>query len=94
MDKNRMSVIWNVTRACCWNCKFCCVDAVYTGKKILNETHENELCLKDKIGVIDKFNLGNITKQSLEEILNSENALYWKNSCNTCMIFDKCKLEK
>ena len=22
MDKNRMSVIWNVTRACCWNCKF------------------------------------------------------------------------
>ena len=60
MDKNRISVIWNVTRACCWNCKFCCVDAVYTGKKILNETHENELCLKDKIGVIDKLAKHNV----------------------------------
>lgn len=60
MNENKLSIIWNVTRACCWNCKFCCVDAVYTGKKLLDDTHENELCLKEKIGIIDKLSKHNV----------------------------------
>ncbi len=60
MEENKLSIIWNVTRACCWNCKFCCVDAVYTGKKLLDDTHEDELCLKDKIGIIDELSKYNV----------------------------------
>lgn len=77
MNDERLSIIWNVTRACCWNCKFCCVDAVYTGKQLLNDNQKNELSLKDKILIIDKLANHNvrIDFSGGELLINPENML-------------------
>lgn len=30
------SIIWNLTRACCWSCNFCCVSAINYGMEQIN----------------------------------------------------------
>ncbi|MEK7658505.1 MAG: radical SAM protein [Patescibacteria group bacterium] len=53
-----MDVIWNLTRVCPWNCRICCVSAVYaTGKtkhKVVTAQKESgkELSLAEKLTVL------------------------------------------
>ena len=54
------SIIWNMTRKCAWNCKFCCVAAKYVGFSQSDKLTEvtDELTYKEKIEVIDKLKKG------------------------------------
>lgn len=61
----KKSIIWNLTRQCVWNCKFCCVSARYTGsmdKKNLEKSkvyrYEDELSYEEKIKIIDQLEYG------------------------------------
>lgn len=51
-----MYVIWNLTRLCPWNCKFCCVSAIHTiGKdrdKICLKQREKELPFTAKMKIL------------------------------------------
>lgn len=56
------SIIWNMTRQCAWNCKFCCVAAKYVGHfnrdKIGFKLQDDELSFEDKIKIIDQLKRG------------------------------------
>lgn len=59
---SKKSIIWNLTRQCTWSCKFCCVDAKFTGNlenvnktKDKNYRFEDELTFNEKIRVIDQL---------------------------------------
>lgn len=56
------SIIWNLTRACVWNCSFCCVAAEYIPKfnseKNSCTTLESELNYECKKKVIDNLEKG------------------------------------
>jgi MoaA/NifB/PqqE/SkfB family radical SAM enzyme len=61
----RKSIIWNVTRACPWNCKFCCTASTYishfkqiNNKRCLDYKFENELRYSDKVKIIDQMYKG------------------------------------
>ncbi|MBD7912400.1 MULTISPECIES: radical SAM protein [Clostridium] len=63
--KNKKSIIWNLTRACAWNCKFCCVSAKYVKdfEKINLGRDENyrfqgELDFNSKVRIIDQLKEG------------------------------------
>lgn len=54
----KFSVVWNVTRLCYWKCPFCCVDALFAGKKKVapsDLTNTGELAFSEKIRVIDEL---------------------------------------
>lgn len=60
-----VSIIWNLTRLCSWNCRFCCVDAKYISnlrqvnvERNVDYSYKNELCYKDKIRVINQLTCG------------------------------------
>ncbi len=49
-----MYIIWNLTRVCPWDCKFCCVSAVHAkNKSLANIQRKNELSFDDKITVLE-----------------------------------------
>lgn len=54
-----MYVIWNLTRACPWNCPFCCVSAVYVrgqrGREIYQKQKKSELTFAQKLEVLRKI---------------------------------------
>lgn len=51
-----MYIIWNLTRLCPWNCKFCCVSAIHTigknGKAICSKQREKELPFTAKMEIL------------------------------------------
>lgn len=59
----RLSIIWNLTRACVWNCKFCCVSAKSQKNfERMNKNHDSnfkyeniELNFNEKIQIIDQL---------------------------------------
>lgn len=64
LDK-KLSIIWNLTRLCSWNCRFCCVNAKYQGSlkqvncaKNVNYKYSNELNYRDKVKIIDQLTPG------------------------------------
>lgn len=59
-SKEKISIIWDVTRRCVWNCKICCASAIYykSDKQINTECNpdfsfDGELNLKQKKRIID-----------------------------------------
>lgn len=54
-----MNVVYNITKDCSWNCKFCCVDAKYigNGKHSGNLRNSDELSFQEKKEVIDKLHM-------------------------------------
>lgn len=57
------SIIWNLTRACVWNCSFCCVAAKFVprtnmNKELESSLFEDELDFESKIRVIDQLEKG------------------------------------
>ncbi|MCL2051017.1 MAG: radical SAM protein [Lachnospiraceae bacterium] len=59
------SIIWNVTRACPWNCKFCCTAATYiphfeknNQQKCEEYRYKNELSFREKIEIIGQMQKG------------------------------------
>lgn len=65
MCRKKLSIIWNLTQQCSWNCKFCCVDANYVRDlKLVNENKDiyyaknNELNYKQKINIIEQLTPG------------------------------------
>lgn len=61
----KKSIIWNLTRACSWNCKFCCVSAKYVNdfrkintNKDKDYSFEGELSFNEKIKIIDQLKVG------------------------------------
>lgn len=51
-----MYIIWNLTRLCPWNCRFCCVSAIHTsgenGKDICFKQREKELPFTAKMEIL------------------------------------------
>lgn len=42
-----LSIIWNITRNCPWNCSFCCVNAIYKKDQDIGE-NINEMSFEEK----------------------------------------------
>lgn len=59
-EQKRIGTIWNVTRVCCWVCRFCCVDAIYIGKEQLHSGQQDELIFHEKLSIIDKLSMYNV----------------------------------
>jgi MoaA/NifB/PqqE/SkfB family radical SAM enzyme len=63
-----VSLIWNITKACPWNCSFCCINAYYfpdsprSLKTKLEKIKEKriELSLEDKLKIVDNLDIQNL----------------------------------
>ena len=77
--KKKLSIIWNVTRLCPWNCKICCMGAIYVPNftKVTSEIlkSHNELSLKDKKNIVDQLSEMNVRVDFSggELLINDEN---------------------
>ncbi|MEM4330848.1 MAG: radical SAM protein [Candidatus Pacearchaeota archaeon] len=79
----KISLIWNITRVCPWNCSFCCVNAYYlsTYHKSLEDELKKlkkkkiESSLEDKLRIVDNLDIENlnIDVSGGEPLLFSEN---------------------
>ena len=64
----KVSLIWNITHACPWNCSFCCINAYYLPSSIkqlkieLNKIKRRgiELSLEDKLKIVNNLDIPNI----------------------------------
>ena len=71
-----LSIVWNITRDCCWNCKFCCVDANYVNPQTnACNTHGNEISIEQKKEIIDKISTRDVRLDMSggEIFINDEN---------------------
>lgn len=53
MINKKISIVWNPSRQCVWNCAFCCLNAVIEQKNAIQKTPE--LSLKEKKQFIDQL---------------------------------------
>lgn len=68
MEKIKKSIIWNLTRQCNWNCKFCCVSAIHKNNGFQQVNIEkdpffkvgNELNYKEKKMILDLLKNENV----------------------------------
>lgn len=58
LGNEKLSIVWNLTRFCCWNCKFCCVNAeLVRGFSQINSNRDEAFSMENELSYLEKIRI-------------------------------------